>query len=63
MAVLPGFLAETDPALHRVPSDMDTVQDDLWLVTHSDLSQSARVRAVAAFIDTAVNAAGLGLQC
>jgi DNA-binding transcriptional LysR family regulator len=49
---LPCHMAEGDPRLVRVwPERVD--QYDVWLVTHSDLSRSARVRAVAdAIIDT-----------
>lgn len=54
MAVLPCFLAATEPCLRHLPSEADAIKQDLWLVLHSDLTASARVRAVANFIEQAV---------
>lgn len=51
MAVLPCFLAASEPSLRHVPSEADTIKQDLWLVLHSDLVASARVRAVADFLE------------
>ncbi|MCR9122960.1 MAG: LysR family transcriptional regulator [Phyllobacteriaceae bacterium] len=55
MAVLPCFLAASEPSLHHVPSEADTIKQDLWLVLHSDLVASARVRAVADFVEEIVS--------
>jgi len=50
LAVLPCFLAATEPILRRVPSSADAIEQPLWLVIHADLAASARVRAVAEFV-------------
>ena len=49
-AVLPCFLADPDPALRRIPSSADALVQEVWLVMHTDLAASARVRAVADFL-------------
>lgn len=45
-AVLPTYLGEADPDLARQGGHVDDVAVDLWLLTHPDLRQTARVRAV-----------------
>ena len=50
LAVLPCFLGDRDPDLRRVRCDVDDIVQDLWLVLHSDLASSDRVRAVADFV-------------
>lgn len=45
VAILPHFLAR-DAGLHRLPVELG-VDQAIWLVIHSDLAQSRRVRAVA----------------
>ncbi|MEM6974636.1 MAG: LysR family transcriptional regulator [Pseudomonadota bacterium] len=54
LAALPVFLAAGDPSLRHVPSEADAMTQDLWLVIHSDLVASARVRAVADFVEEVV---------
>ncbi|MEL7369619.1 MAG: LysR family transcriptional regulator [Myxococcota bacterium] len=54
IALLPRFLAASEPRLCHVPSEADALYQDLWLVIHSDLSASARVRAVADFIEQTI---------
>ena len=46
LAVLPCYLAEPDGALRRIGAPVDEMATDLWLLTHPDLRQTARVRAV-----------------
>ncbi|ETX13703.1 LysR family transcriptional regulator [Roseivivax halodurans JCM 10272] len=46
VAVLPCYLAEPDPALRRLGGSIEDLAIDLWLLTHPDLRQTARVRAV-----------------
>lgn len=46
VAVLPTYLAEVDEGLDRLGALVDEVAVDLWLLTHSDLRRTARVRAV-----------------
>lgn len=46
IAVLPTYLAEADPELVSLSGSMDELSVDLWLLTHPDLRNTARVRAV-----------------
>ena len=62
LAVLPSFLAATEPGLRRVPSGADAIAQEIWLVVHADLAASARVRAVADFVEAAVAANRDGLE-
>lgn len=50
LAVLPCFLADGDADLRRLRCEVDAIEQDLWLVIHTDLAGSARVRAVADFV-------------
>jgi DNA-binding transcriptional LysR family regulator len=49
LAVLPDFLATGGDLVRVVPSD-ELFSNDVWLVTHADLSGSARVRAISEFL-------------
>lgn len=62
LAVLPCFVALTEPTLRRVPSEADAMAQDLWLVIHTDLAASARVRAVADFVAQIVAASACALD-
>ena len=56
LAVLPCYLGDPEPLLARaLPMPLDSLQSELWIVTHTDLKRTARVRA---FFD--VVAAGIG---
>ena len=50
VGVLPLFLAEPRRALRRLTEPLDEAETDLWLLTHPDLRQSARVRAFMDFM-------------
>lgn len=50
LAVLPCFLADQDGDLVRVLSPPADLMSELWLLTHRDLRQTARVRAFMDFI-------------
>lgn len=54
LAVLPCFVAATEPTLRRVPSEADAMAQELWLAVHTDLVASARVQAVADFVERTV---------
>ncbi|MBM7345153.1 LysR substrate-binding domain-containing protein [Pantoea coffeiphila] len=59
LAVLPGFIAAQESELRiAIPADR-VFSEDLWLVTHTELTASARVRAVADFLVEIVAEAGL----
>lgn len=53
---LPCFQGDTDPALVRVPGFPLYRYPDKWILTHSDLRDVARVRAVMRFAADAVRA-------
>ena len=46
LAVLPCFLADCDPRLVRVEPPIAEIATSLWVLTHKDLKNSARVRAL-----------------
>ena len=54
LAILPHFLAH-DAGLRRLPVELG-VDQSIWLVIHSDLAQSRRVRAVADHLATVIHA-------
>lgn len=59
LAVLPCFLAAMDDKLTQVIPPAQVFTEDLWLVTHADLSASARIRAVGEFLANTISKAGL----
>lgn len=52
LAVLPCYLGDPDPALHRVGGVIEDVTVDQWLLVHRDLRGLPRVRAV---MDAVIN--------
>jgi molybdate transport repressor ModE-like protein len=46
LAVLPCFVGDSDAALKRVTGTLDDCHTDLWLLTHPDLRNMVRVKAV-----------------
>lgn len=60
LAVLPHFLAQ-DAGLQRVPVELG-VDQDIWLVMHSDLMSSQRVRVVADHMVGVIEAHGVRLR-
>ena len=57
IALLPCYLAERDPAVRRISAVMPEVASELWIVTHEDLKNTARIRAFLAHIGDAIVAA------
>ena len=45
IAVLPCYLADGEPNVTRLMPPIPALTRELWLVTHSDLRNTARVRA------------------
>ena len=45
IGILPCFLADREPTLRRVPPGGTRLGRDIWLLTHTDLRHTARVRA------------------
>lgn len=56
VAVLPCYLGDADPALARIGGPVDALAIDLWLLTHPDLRDVARIRAFTAFVGDALRA-------
>lgn len=54
ITTLPCFMADPDPALHRLPGATAQPRRDIWLLTHSDLRQTARVKAFTNFMADAI---------
>lgn len=50
LALLPCFVAATDSTLIEVIPAAEVFSEELWLVTHTDLRASARIRAVITFL-------------
>ena len=50
LVALPCFVGDTEPGLHRVTEPNDEFSVGLWLLTHTDLRRTARVRAFMDFI-------------
>lgn len=61
LAVLPDFLASDTDLVRVVPSDQ-LFRNEVWLVTHAELSGSARIRAVGDFLADQVVKANPGLS-
>ncbi|MEJ2000667.1 MAG: LysR family transcriptional regulator [Maritimibacter sp.] len=45
-AILPVMLAAHDPRLERVPYDLPNLDADVWVVSHADLAEVPRIKAV-----------------
>lgn len=54
LAVLPCYLGDADPALVRIGEPVQELAIDLWLLTHPDLRDVARIRAFTAFVGDAI---------
>ncbi len=50
LAPLPCFIADPEPTLRRVREPVHDLEVGLWLLTHQDLRQTARVRAFLDFM-------------
>src|SRR5262249_49778379 len=56
MALLPCYLGDEEVRLRRVPEAAGPdIRSALWLLTHSDLKRTARVRAVMDFLGSALS--------
>jgi DNA-binding transcriptional LysR family regulator len=50
VAALPCYLGDSTPELHRVRGPHSDYTVDLWVLTHADLRNTARVRALIEFV-------------
>ncbi len=51
LALLPCFIGDTDPGLVRASEKKPLKARDIWLLTHSDLRRTARIRAFMEFAE------------
>ncbi len=54
MSVLPCFMGDLEPDLYRMPPGRIMLMTDLWILTHKDLRNTARIRKFTTFIATAL---------
>lgn len=54
IGMLPCFLGDPEPTLQRLPPGIARPSYDLWLLTHTDMRTTARLRVFSAFIADAV---------
>ena len=54
LAMLPCLLGDADPGLRRLPGFEPLRSRDIWLLTHADLRNTARVRAFMGFAEAAL---------
>ena len=55
IAMLPTFVAQTDPRLRRVLPNQVIVKRDFWLSAHNDIEHIARVRQVVQFLKNLIS--------
>jgi len=56
ISILPCFMGDVEPTLQRVPGATINPGRDIWLLTHRDLRQTARVRVFTEFMADAIRA-------
>jgi len=54
MTILPCYLGDSEPGLRRVPPGNLQWQMDLWVLTHKDLRNTARIRKFTGYITNAL---------
>lgn len=54
MAMLPCFMADAEPDLYRMPPGTLQPHKDVWVLTHRDLRNTARIRTFTGFIARAL---------
>jgi DNA-binding transcriptional LysR family regulator len=54
VALLPCYLADPDDAVRRISSVLPDLASELWIVTHQDLKNTARIRAFLSVIGDAI---------
>jgi DNA-binding transcriptional LysR family regulator len=50
IGILPCYLADPDPRLVRLGGPIDELSSDLWFLTHRELRQIARIRALSEYL-------------
>lgn len=51
---LPCFLGDSEPTLKRLPPGLATPAYNLWLLTHTDMRKTARIRIFSEFLENAI---------
>lgn len=54
LAMLPCFMADTEPTLRRVPPATAYPNRDIWILTHEDLRHTARIRRFTDFMSKGI---------
>lgn len=54
IALLPCYLGDRDPGVRRVTGVMTDLNSELWIVTHQDLKNTARIRAFLEVVGDAI---------
>lgn len=54
ITMIPCYIGDTEPKLRRVPFVVPQPNRDIWLLTHKDLSETARVKVFLDFITQAL---------
>ncbi len=54
MSILPCYLGDSEPGICRAPAGNLQWQTDLWVLTHKDLRNTARIRKFTSFISDAI---------
>jgi DNA-binding transcriptional LysR family regulator len=56
VALLPCYLADPDPNVRRLTAPIEDVAGELWIVTHKDLKETARVRSFLSIVGDGIAA-------
>jgi DNA-binding transcriptional LysR family regulator len=62
VALLPCYLADRDSAVRRVSGVLPELLSELWIVTHEDLKNTARIRAFLTHVGDAIAAGRRGFE-
>jgi DNA-binding transcriptional LysR family regulator len=62
VALLPCYLADPDDAVRRISGVLPDLASELWIVTHQDLKNTARIRAFLSVIGDAIVAQRRGFE-
>lgn len=57
IVLLPCYLADRDEGVRRICGPLPDLSSELWIVTHQDLKNTARIREFLAVIGDAIVAA------
>ena len=63
LVVLPAYMVGTQSELERILPEVVNHTEDLWLLTHKDLTKTAKVRAVISYLGDLVRSEANSLLC